>query len=325
MIVGDEILKGQVTDTNSGYMCKRLHAIGVKVCRITTVADNVEDIAEEVAALSKKYNIVITSGGVGPTHDDMTYEGVAKALDDKIVLHPEMAQVIEKYFRVSGEAQGNPALKMALIPENSKLIYVSTEKDCCKKNGLQEKKKTFPVVQVKNVFVLPGMSKWCEHAFDHLQKSFQNTEVNFYTIKLFVSTSELRIIEELNNAVLKFEKTVTFGSYPFLKSDGNYNTKITIESTSLDEVTSAHTYLKSVLPKEYINSGLQAEDMENVFELTNGGISLSNSVADSLKVSKDKLGFHSFFFRAITSLDHFQWLFILCKIYNASNCQIFNN
>lgn len=280
LIIGDEILKGHINDTNSGYMCKKFHAIGVKVCRIVTVPDNVEDIAEEVAKLSKKYNIVVTSGGIGPTHDDITYEGVAKGLNDKIILHEEMADVINSYFPSCDE--NNPALKMALIPQSSKLIYILPKES----DGRKKPKTAFPIVQVGNVYVLPGMTEWLEHAFDHLQKVFQNPDVNVYVMKLFVNSSEFKIINELNEAVEKYEETVIFGSYPSV-AEGDFKTKITLESSSLDDVCSAYSHLKSLLPSGFINSEMQMKDVESVYELTNGISSLGNAVADAIKVIED--------------------------------------
>lgn len=295
IIVGDEIVKGHIKDANSGYMCKRFHAIGVKVCRITIVPDSVDDIAEEVAKFSKRFNIVITSGGIGPTHDDITYEGVAKGLNDEIVFHSEMASVVRSYFPCGSSVAENPALKMAMIPKTSKLIYILPKKprefeteSSDERNGVCEAssspKCSFPVVQVGNVYILPGMTEWMKVAFDHLQKLFENPEVNFYTMQLIVMATEMRIIEQLNNAVHKYENSVIFGSYPSV-NPAEVETKITLESTALDSVTDAYSYLKSIIPREYLNDSLHCRDMENVYELMNGSSSLSNAVTNSMQVS----------------------------------------
>ncbi|KAL0271321.1 UNVERIFIED_CONTAM: hypothetical protein PYX00_008447 [Menopon gallinae] len=289
IIVGDEIVKGHINDTNSVYMCKRFHAIGVKVCRIAIVPDNVDDIAEEVAMFSKRFNIVVTSGGIGPTHDDITYEGVAKGLDDEIVFHPEMAKVVRNYFPSGSNVAENPALKMAMIPKSSKLIYILPKKprdfELEERNGVHEipPKVLFPVVQVRNVYILPGMTEWMKLAFDHLQKLFENPEVNFYTMKLIVMATELNIIDHLNKAVHKYENSVIFGSYPSVNPEES-ETKITLESTSLDAVTDAYSYLKSIIPCEYLSDALLYRDMESVYELTNGSSSLSKAVTNSMQV-----------------------------------------
>lgn len=294
IIVGNEILKGHVNDLNSAFLCKRFHAIGVKVCRISTVPDEKNDIAEEVARFSEKFDIVVTTGGIGPTHDDITYEAVAEAVGDKIVMNSEMAEVISSYFHESGDVKNNPTLKMALIPQSSKLIYILPKQEknswlTNKHNGLQEEKcpvakKPFPIVQVKNIYILPGMMEWLEHSFDHLQKIFENPDVKMYTMILFLTWPEVKILNELNKAVNKYENLVLFGSYPSNFSGTDFVTKIVLESTSIDDVTSAYSYLKSLLPLKSINENLEMKDAELVKELTNGNKSICNLVRNSLKV-----------------------------------------
>lgn len=292
IIVGNEILKGHVKDENSSFLCKKFHAIGVKVCRITTVPDEIEEISQEVARFSAKFDIVITAGGIGPTHDDITYEAIAHAFDDKIILNSEMAEVIRSYFEGGRDIKDNPALKMALIPQSSKLIYILPKEEKIldqKCNGLQEEalipnKKSFPVVQVRNVYVLPGMMEWLEHAFDQLQKIFENPNVNIYTMNMFLMCSEVNILTELSKAVAKFHSQVLFGSYPSSSTNKDFVTEIILESTSIDDVTSAYSYLKSLLPENFVNDELQCKDADLVTYLTNGNKSLSNVLRNSLKV-----------------------------------------
>ena len=79
LIIGNEILSGKVTDANSPYFCRELRALGVDVERIVTIPDEIATIAHEVRAMSDRYDLVLTSGGIGPTHDDLTIEGIAQA------------------------------------------------------------------------------------------------------------------------------------------------------------------------------------------------------------------------------------------------------
>ena len=104
IIIGDEILKGQTQDTNTHFLATNLKSLGVQLKKVVVIPDDIDVIAGEVKKFSENYDYVLTSGGVGPTHDDMTFEGVAKAFDDKTFLHPEMEELIRNYFKDVNEA-----------------------------------------------------------------------------------------------------------------------------------------------------------------------------------------------------------------------------
>ncbi|PYM80837.1 MAG: competence/damage-inducible protein A [Candidatus Rokuibacteriota bacterium] len=134
ILVGNEILSGKTVDANAAYLCRELRELGVEVRRIAVIPDEVALIAEEVAAFSKAFDLVFTSGGVGPTHDDVTIEGVARALGVPVVRHPELVALLERYYR---DKLTDAALRMAEIPEGAELITG---------NGLR-----FPNVAMRNV------------------------------------------------------------------------------------------------------------------------------------------------------------------------------
>src|SRR5207248_8048074 len=113
ILVGNEILSGKTVDANAAYLCRELRELGVEVRRIAVIPDEVALIAEEVAAFSKAFDLVFTSGGVGPTHDDVTIEGVARALGVPVVRHPELVALLERYYR---DKLTDAALRMAEIP-----------------------------------------------------------------------------------------------------------------------------------------------------------------------------------------------------------------
>jgi FAD synthetase len=114
LIIGDEILKGKIADTNSSFLCKRLYRIGVKLSRVTVVADSVAEISSEVRAASRRHSFVITSGGIGPTHDDVTYAAVARAFDEKLIEHAELTDIMNELFPLPEACSDvqNPALKV---------------------------------------------------------------------------------------------------------------------------------------------------------------------------------------------------------------------
>src|SRR5512132_2578223 len=103
ILIGNEILSGKIQDANAAYLCRELRALGVDVRRISVIPDEVQLIAEEVATFSRDFDVVFTSGGVGPTHDDVTIEGVARAMTVPVVRHPRLVSLLENYFKGRGQ------------------------------------------------------------------------------------------------------------------------------------------------------------------------------------------------------------------------------
>src|SRR5512134_4010000 len=119
ILVGNEILSGKIADANAAYLCRELRALGVDVRRITVVPDEVQLIAEVVAGFSRDFDVVFTSGGVGPTHDDVTVEGVARAMTVPVVRHPTLVELLERYYRGTVT---DAALRMAEVPDGAELV-----------------------------------------------------------------------------------------------------------------------------------------------------------------------------------------------------------
>lgn len=108
-------------DTNSTFLTRALRKLGVSVQRITVIPDIQEVIAKEVALLSSQYTHLITSGGIGPTHDDVTFESVALAFQEELYQHPELTRLVQEFF---GEVDKNSAtFKLAMVPRSAKLNY----------------------------------------------------------------------------------------------------------------------------------------------------------------------------------------------------------
>ncbi|CAE1323145.1 FLAD1 [Acanthosepion pharaonis] len=203
IVIGDEILKGQTADTNSHFLCKHLFTLGVKVKKITTVGDNLDEIAKEVAEFSKKFTHVITSGGVGPTHDDITFEAVAKAFEESTVLNPVIVDICKKFFKT--EDLSSPVFKMALIPASARLEFGVSP--------VSRQKNFYPLVCIKNVYMFPGIPFLLEKAFLCHQKLFLNPHAQMHTSELYVNSDEVSITNILNKVDAKFTK-VQLGSYP---------------------------------------------------------------------------------------------------------------
>ncbi|XP_035227525.1 FAD synthase-like isoform X2 [Stegodyphus dumicola] len=236
IIIGDEILKGQTKDTNSHFLCRELYKCGVKVPCISVIPDEIDVIAEEVLLHSKKYSFVLTSGGIGPTHDDVTYEGVAKAFKEKLVLNKDLQKILKKLCRRIG-LDSRAAFKMSHVPESSEIHHTSNEMN----------QAFLPIVSVKNVFIFPGIPSYLEYAFIHLKPIFCTTATNFFTQNLFVTLDEFSITDILNAAVKEYENRVKFGSYPEIGNE-YYQVKLTLEADSKEAVAEAEAFLRSHLP-----------------------------------------------------------------------------
>src|SRR5208283_396920 len=138
IIIGDEILSGKVQDTNVLFLTGELWARGVMVSRISVIPDIVDDIAREVRDFSAKYDFVLTSGGIGPTHDDITIEGVSAAFGVRPVISDMLKGRLEQRNKDLTPAR----LKMAEVPEGAELL------DCGELS--------FPLIKFRNVFIFPG-------------------------------------------------------------------------------------------------------------------------------------------------------------------------
>ncbi|XP_072172172.1 FAD synthase-like [Diadema setosum] len=243
IIIGDEILKGQTLDTNSNFICSQLYKLGVKVERISVIGDDLSTIADEVSIFSKRYTHVITSGGIGPTHDDVTFEGVAKAFGQKIIPHPELVKICRDYFGADS-ALDSPQMKMALVPEHCNLTYG--------KNLKTGQPHLYPLISVENVYIFPGIPKLLEAAFVSLQeKLFQGSQVKFYVREIFISTHEIAVAPYLNQFNAKYKDIVHLGSYPKL-SHSYYTVKLVLESEDETTLNQAHSELLAMLPQEHV-------------------------------------------------------------------------
>ncbi|XP_030844731.1 FAD synthase [Strongylocentrotus purpuratus] len=243
IIIGDEILKGQTLDTNSHFICTELYKLGVRVERVSVIHDDLSVIAEEVASFSKRYTHVITSGGIGPTHDDVTFEGVAKAFGEEIVPHPELVKLCKDYFGANSSLD-SPQLKMALVPKSSTLTFGTNLKT--------GQKMLYPIISVKNVYIFPGIPKLLEGAFLSLkEKLFQGSPVHFHLREIYVGTHEIAIAPYLNQFNAKYNGKVHLGSYPKL-SHSYYTVKVTLECEDEETLNEAHSELLSLLPQEHI-------------------------------------------------------------------------
>ena len=232
LIIGNEILSGKVTDANSPYLCRELRALGVDVERILTIPDDVGLIAHEVRAMSGAYDHVFTSGGIGPTHDDLTMEAVAQAFDRKIMRSETIANRLE---RAAGTTPNASALKMAMIPEDAQLVDAGDL--------------WFPVVIVENVHVFPGIPELFRKKFESIRGRFRGVPILLK--RVLVKRRESEIAHSLNELLEEFPELM-LGSYPKIGEEA-FHVLLTLESRDAGYLQDSLDALLAKLPEDAIH------------------------------------------------------------------------
>jgi molybdenum cofactor synthesis domain-containing protein len=231
VVIGNEILSGKVQDSNAYFTARELRSIGVELKRIAVIPDELDAIAAEVSSCAARYDFVITSGGVGPTHDDLTMEGVARAFARKLVAHPELVRLIREHV---GDRVNAAALKMAEVPEGSSLNEAGDVR--------------FPTVQIENVHILPGIPQLFEAKLTALKPRFGADP--YFMHAIYTRAIESAVAEHLNTTLSAYPKLL-LGSYPRI-GDPEYRVKLTLESKDPDYLENALQYLLGLLPKDMV-------------------------------------------------------------------------
>lgn len=231
IVIGNEILSGKVVDTNSPYLCQELRSLGVDVQRIVVIPDDIPVIANETATFSGMFDYVFTTGGVGPTHDDVTIEAIARGLQREVVIHPELDALLQQHWsdRPSAARQ-----KMASVPQGAQL--------------LMEPSLPVPVLWVENVYIFPGIPQLFRRKFDSIKDRFRDTP--YHGRQIYVTASESTFSHLLETLMDEFPDLM-LGSYPVLKNP-DYRVKLTLESKDPDYLTQAYERLLALLPPDDI-------------------------------------------------------------------------
>jgi len=232
IIIGNEVLSGKTQDTNSYFLCVELRRLGVEVQKISTIQDEIDLIGEEVAYFSKRFDFVFTTGGVGPTHDDVTTEGIARGFSVPVVRHPEIENRMRQ--RLGGDVN-EARLRMANVPEGA--VLLATEALFA------------PVVNIQNVYIFPGIPRILQERFHAIKERFRGAP---YLLKnVFVRYGEGVIASALNDLLAKFPHLL-LGSYPVLDLP-DYKVKVTLESKDSDYLEGALKTLLASLPQDAVH------------------------------------------------------------------------
>ena len=230
LVIGNEILSGRTQDKNVVFISNWLNSnCGISIKEVRIIPDEEKIIIKNALTLSKKFNYVFTTGGIGPTHDDITAKSISKAFKRKYEYHKEAYAILEKYY---GKKKFNDGRKkMAKMPRGSKLIYNPSS--------------AAPGFITKNVLSLPGVPSILNSMIENCKRYLvKGLKIHSKTINLF--TVESNISKQLDSIQKKYKKFVDIGSYPFFRL-GKIGVAIVSRSTSMKKLKKVNTDLMKLV------------------------------------------------------------------------------
>ena len=231
LIIGNEILTGKIQETNMKGLASELFGLGIILDRVVICRDDVETIARDLTDLRRAFDLVFTTGGVGPTHDDVTHRAVAQSFRCPIVRSPELADLISSLL---GERCTEGHLQMADIPQGAIL--------------LKSERVRWPIIIMDNVFVLPGLPKVFHLKLPDLTEYLRGDELPFLSDAVYTLCDEGELAQPLAKlAALHAE--VSIGSYP-VTDRSDYRVKLTIDGKDRDCIERAAIALRAAIPKD---------------------------------------------------------------------------
>ena len=241
VIIGDEILSGRTHDKNIGQIASWLQVQGIRLSEVRVVADEQGKIVAAVNALRSENDYLFTTGGIGPTHDDITVDAIAAALGVEVIIHPEARAILERYYADKGGVNEG-RLRMARVPDGAELI--------------PNRKSGAPGIRHGNIFVMAGVPHITAGMLDALTGELEGgAPLISETVGGFIPESEVAgLLREVEQA----HDNCQIGSYPFFR-DGKVGSNFVIRSTNADDVKNC---------MDVLCEGLA----ENGWDFTPGGI-----------------------------------------------------
>ena len=230
LIIGNEVLSGRTQDKNVAFISNWLNSkCGISIEEVRIIPDVEKTIIRNIVLLSKKFNYVFTTGGIGPTHDDITAKSISKAFETKYEYHKEAYAILEKYY---GQKKFNDGRKkMAKMPRGAKLIYNPSS--------------AAPGFIIKNVLSLPGVPSILNSMIENCKRYLvKGLKIHSKTINLF--TVESNISKQLSSIQKKYKKFVDVGSYPFFRL-GKIGVAIVSRSTSMKKLKNVNADLMKLI------------------------------------------------------------------------------
>ena len=201
LVIGDEILSGRTQDLNVAQIGTWLNLQGIRLTEVRMVPDRIEAIAEAANALRERYDYLFTTGGIGPTHDDITVDGIATALGLPVVIHPAARAALEAYYAGRGDSVNDARLRMARVPEGAELI--------------ENRFSGAPGIKIGNIYILAGVPRIAAMMLDALTGMLEGGRpLLSRTLGCWAAESE---VAELLEATEKAHERCQIGSYPFFR------------------------------------------------------------------------------------------------------------
>jgi molybdenum cofactor synthesis domain-containing protein len=230
LVVGNEVLSAKVEDANGPWLARRLRELGVQLLAIHTLPDELDEIAGAIDRERRRATWVFTSGGVGPTHDDVTVCAVARALGLPIARCGPLADAIRALHasRHGGEEAPEAALRMADVPEGTRLVGDAG----------------YPTLVVENVVMLPGVPQFFRWQFERFAPTLASAPFRLASVYLSVGETE---IAPILDGIARAHPQVAIGSYPRF-DDADHRVRVTLESKDRSGVEAAVAALLAALP-----------------------------------------------------------------------------
>ena len=228
LIIGNEILCGKIREANVYELAQVLRVRGVELARVVVIPDELDTIVREVRNLSEEFDHVFTSGGVGPTHDDLTIAGIAEAFGVPVVRDPEMERLLRDHY---GDAVTENHLLLANVPKGVKKLYID--------------RSPWPLTVLENVWILPGVPEIFRLKLAIVREHLDGGAA-FVTRAVFTKLDEAQLKPLLDETVAR-HPDVDIGSYPRWQ-DPRYETKVTFDSQDPAAVERAFEDFQKLLP-----------------------------------------------------------------------------
>lgn len=232
LVIGDEILSGRTKDRNIGHIAEHLTGIGIDLREVRIVADDEGAIVEALDALRNRYNYVFTTGGIGPTHDDITADSVAKAFGVAASPHPEAVELLVAHFKRTGTEVNEARMRMARTPEGATLV--------------RNQVSAAPGFRIGNVIVMAGVPSIMQAMLEAVSPQLQ-TGVRMLSDSVRADCREGDIGTELGE-IAKAHPEVVIGSYPYRdESTGLPNTSIVVRGRDKARIVAAMAAVTAML------------------------------------------------------------------------------
>lgn len=228
IIIGNEVLSGRTQDVNLAYMGKQLDALGISIMEARVIPDVEQTIIDTVNHFRETYTYVFTTGGIGPTHDDITSAAIAKTFNVNLEKNPEAVSLLEKYFKPGGINEAR--MKMAHIPEGAKLID----------NPLSHA----PGFQLKNVFVMAGVPSIMQLMFDGITDRLVGGDP-IITVNVATNIGEGVFAADLEKLQDEYPD-ISIGSYPYFRNR-KLGVNLVMRSTNIDRLEELKEKLTTTL------------------------------------------------------------------------------